>query len=102
MIAAVTSQTDVLTVTLVVLSISVFAYRRCLSPLSDIPGPFWASFSRLWHLRITIDGNQNEQLALAHEKYGHFVRLANNEVSVSHPAAVKAVLLAPLEKVSET
>lgn len=95
-----TYRAEVLAVTLVVVIISVITYRRYLSSLSNVPGPFWASFSRLWHLRITLDGNQNEQLALAHEKYGHFVRLANKEVSVSHPDAVKVVLLAPLEKVS--
>lgn len=78
---------------------TVIVHRRYLSPLSGIPGPFWASFSRIWHVKITIDGNQNEQLTEAHEKYGHFVRLANNEVSVSHPDAIRKVLLAPLEKV---
>lgn len=77
----------------------VTIHRRYFSALSDIPGPLWASFSRLWHLSITIQGNQNEQLAAAHEKYGHFVRLANNEVSIGHPDAVKRVLLAMLEKV---
>lgn len=79
--------------------LTIVAYRRYLSPLSSVPGPFWASFSRLWHVYITIEGRQNEELVEAHEKYGHFVRLANNEVSVSHPDAVKKVLLATLEKV---
>lgn len=87
-----------LTVASLVLLITVIVYRRHFSPLKDIPGPFWASFSRLWHIRITLDGNQNEQLTQAHERYGHFVRLANNEVSVSHPDAVRRVLLAPLKK----
>lgn len=82
----------------VVLLVTVIIYRRHFSPLKDIPGPFWASFSRLWHIRITLDGNQNEQLTQAHEKYGPFVRLANNEVSVSHPDAIRKVLLAPLTK----
>lgn len=84
----------------VALLATIVIYRRYLSPLRDVPGPFWASFSRLWHLRITVQGNQNERLTDAHEKYGHFVRLANNEVSVSHPDAIRKVLLAPLEKVS--
>lgn len=79
---------------------SIAIYRRYVSALSDIPGPFWASFSRLWHLCITIQGNQSERLTEAHEEYGYFVRLANNEVSVSHPDAVKQVLSSPLEKVS--
>ena len=85
----------------VVALLTIVAYRRYLSPLSSVPGPFWASFSRFWHVYITIQGNQNEQLTEAHEKYGPFVRLANNEVSVSHPDAVKKVLLATLEKVSK-
>lgn len=79
---------------------TIVIYRRYFSPLRGIPGPFLASFSRLWHLQITVQGNQNEQLVEAHEKYGHFVRLANNEVSVSHPDAIRKVLLTPLEKVS--
>lgn len=87
-----------LTVAGLVALLTIVAYRRYLSPLSTIPGPFWASFSRLWHVYITIEGRQNEELVEAHEKYGHFVRLANNEVSVSHPDAVKKVLLATLEK----
>lgn len=88
----------VLIVAGLVLLVTVIIHRRHFSPLKDIPGPFWASFSRLWHIRITLDGNQNEQLTQAHEKYGHFVRLANNEVSVSHPDAIRRVLLAPLKK----
>jgi hypothetical protein len=33
-------------------------------------------------------------------RLGHFVRIAHDEVSVSHPDAIKALLIAPLEKVS--
>lgn len=86
-------------IAVLILIATVVIYRRYFSPLSDIPGPFWASFSRLWHIRITLQGNQNERLSQAHQKYGHFVRLANNEISVSHPDAVNKVLMAPLEKV---
>lgn len=96
---ATTSNAGQLVVGVFVWLLSVIIYRRYFSPLSDIPGPFWASFSRLWHLYITMQGNQNEQLMEAHERYGHFVRLANNEVSVSHPDAIKRALLATLEKV---
>ncbi|KAK6074257.1 cytochrome p450 oxidoreductase [Seiridium cupressi] len=77
---------------------SIVVYRRYFSSLSGIPGPFWASFSRIWHIWVTLQGNQNEQITEAHKRYGPFVRLANNEVSVSHPDAVKKVLLSTLEK----
>lgn len=32
---------------------------------------------------------------------GHFVRIAPNEVSVSHPDGIKKILLMPLRKVSK-
>ncbi|KAL2277289.1 hypothetical protein FJTKL_00131 [Diaporthe vaccinii] len=72
--------------------------RRYFSPLSHIPGPFLASFSRLWHMRYIIRGDQQMVLAKAHEKYGPFVRIANDEVSVCHENAVKSLLIAPLHK----
>ncbi|KAF7536479.1 hypothetical protein G7054_g4508 [Neopestalotiopsis clavispora] len=65
----------------------LIAYRRYLSPLSRIPGPFLASFSRLWHIGRILEGNQNTALIALHDKHGHFVRIAHNEVSVSHPDA---------------
>lgn len=83
-----------------VLVLTTLAWRRFFSPLRDVPGPFWASLTRLWHVKIIIDGNQNEQLRDAHERYGPFVRMAPNEVSVSHPEGVKKLLLATLPKVS--
>ncbi|KAK7750867.1 hypothetical protein SLS62_007266 [Diatrype stigma] len=38
------------------------------------------------------------QILKLHDEFGHFVRIAHNEVSVGHPDAVKKLLLAPLEK----
>lgn len=83
---------------LLVAILSVSFWRRYLSPLRDIPGPFAASFTRLWHMRRILKGDQNLELIRLHEKYGHFVRIAPNEVSVSHPDALKAILLTPLRK----
>lgn len=74
--------------------------RRYFSPLSHIPGPFLASFSRLWHMRYIIRGDQQIVLARAHERYGPFVRIAHDEVSVCHENAVKSLFIAPLHKVS--
>lgn len=74
--------------------------RRYFSPLSHIPGPFLASFSRLWHMRYIIRGDQQIVLAKAHEKYGPFVRIAHDEVSVCHENAVKSLFITPLHKVS--
>lgn len=45
-------------------------YRRYKSPLSDVPGPFWASFGRMWHTRMIMKGNQGEDLIQLHQEYG--------------------------------
>lgn len=93
----ITVQILVLFLTLVFVTI---IRRRYFSPISHIPGPFLASFSRLWHMRYIIRGDQQMVLARAHEKYGPFVRIAPNEVSVCHENAVKSLFIAPLHKVS--
>lgn len=74
--------------------------RRYFSPLSHTPGPFLASFSRLWHMRYILRGDQQMVLAKAHEKYGPFVRIAHDEVSVCHEDVVKSLFITPLHKVS--
>lgn len=83
---------------LLVAVLTLFVRRRYFSPLSDIPGPFVASFTRLWHMNRILKGDQNLELIRLHDKLGHFVRVAPNEVSVSHPDALRKVLLTPLRK----
>lgn len=51
-------------------------------------------------MRYIIRGDQQIVLAKAHEKYGPFVRIAHDEVSVCHENAVKSLFIAPLHKVS--
>ncbi|CAO2654611.1 Nn.00g113440.m01.CDS01 [Neocucurbitaria sp. VM-36] len=77
---------------------SLLVWRRYFSAISDIPGPFAASFTRLWHMQRILKGDQNLELIRQHEKHGHFVRMSYDEVSVSHPDAIKKILLAPLHK----
>jgi hypothetical protein len=74
--------------------------RRYFSDLSDIPGPFWASITRLCHIWYILEGKQNLRLTALHEIYGHFVRIAPNEVSVCHPDGPSILLRANLHKVS--
>lgn len=59
-------------VQLLVAAFSFFVWRRYLSPLADIPGPFVASFSRWWHIRRIFIGDQNLQLVALHEKHGMY------------------------------
>lgn len=79
--------------------ITVVVKRRYFSPLSDIPGPFLASFTRLWQIITLIKGDSLNEFYNLHEKHGPFVRVAPNEVSVSHPEAPKKLLLTALHKV---
>ncbi|ROV91667.1 hypothetical protein VMCG_09262 [Cytospora schulzeri] len=80
--------------------LSLLVWRRCFSPLSDIPGPFFASLSRLWHVKHILAGDHNIQSVALHKRHGHFVRIAPDEVSVSHPDGIKKILLASLQKAS--
>ncbi|KAL4796252.1 cytochrome P450 [Aspergillus venezuelensis] len=67
-------------------------YRRYWSPIRDIPGPLFASFSSLWKVYHAWKGHSEEELIKLHKEHGYFVRVAENEVSVSHPDAVKQLL----------
>lgn len=100
--------------------IAIIIWRKYFYAISDVPGPFLASFTRLWHhIRISA-GDQNLQLMILHDAYGrllpdnedrskypsietlilgHFVRISYDEISVSHPEAVRKLLLAPIPKV---
>ncbi|KAH8764225.1 cytochrome P450 [Diaporthe sp. PMI_573] len=44
-------------------------WYRYASPISDIPGPFLASFSRLWLIQALRRGSAPRELADLHEKY---------------------------------
>lgn len=45
-------------------------WYRYMSPISNIPGPFLASFSRLWLIQTLRRGKAASELADLHEKHG--------------------------------
>ena len=49
---------------------SLLLWRRYFAPISDIPGPFAASFTRLWHMHRILKGDQNLELIRLHAKHG--------------------------------
>lgn len=66
-------------------------YARTLHPLATVPGPFWASISRLWYMyRIYIGDMHTVQRSL-HEQFGPIVRIAPNEVSTAELAAIPKI-----------
>lgn len=80
-------------------TVSLIIWRRYFSPVAGIPGPFWASITRLWHAYHLFEGDHNTEIIHLHEKHGPFVRIAPNEVSVCHPSGPKLLLQTLLRKV---
>ncbi|KAK8054977.1 hypothetical protein PG993_000204 [Apiospora rasikravindrae] len=83
---------------LVALGAFVVMYRVYLSPLRHIPGPGLGAVTRFWYVWRLLKGKINLDILAAHDRYGHFVRIAPNEVSVGHPDGPKKILLATLHK----
>ncbi|KAF7713604.1 Cytochrome P450 [Penicillium ucsense] len=57
-------------------------------PLRGVPGPFWASVSRLWLLRQVYSHELHLRDTQAHEKYGPIFRAAPKYVIVNDPAFI--------------
>ncbi|KAJ7461566.1 high nitrogen upregulated cytochrome P450 monooxygenase 2 [Mycena latifolia] len=75
------------------LAVSVSVYRISpWHPLAHIPGPTVNKITKLWSVWIASGGKQHQVNKALHDKYGPFVRIGPNEVSIIHVDAVKAVL----------
>ena len=65
-------------------------YSRYFHPLSGIPGPFWASLSRLWLAKQASDGRIDEVLRNLHGELGnsygqlHSTKKADQKVTRYH------------------
>ncbi|KAK0666429.1 putative cytochrome P450 pisatin demethylase-like protein [Cercophora samala] len=66
-------------------------YCRWFHPYAKYPGPFLASFSRLWIIKELYSGQLEIPLKEWHAKYGPIIRIASNEVSISDPTVIKAI-----------
>ena len=66
-------------------------YQRRFHPLAQVPGPFWASLTRLWLTKHSWDGDMHRTMIALHQKHGHLVRTGPNELSVSDPNEIKAI-----------
>ena len=67
---------------------------RYLSPLCSIPGPFFASFTRLWKVKKWYDGDLHLALIELHRKYGEVIRIGPNEVSIAEPDGIRKIYAA--------
>ncbi|EJC97664.1 cytochrome P450 monooxygenase pc-bph [Fomitiporia mediterranea MF3/22] len=58
---------------------------------NGISGPFLARFSGAWLGWVVFQGRQSEVVHSLHKKFGTFVRLSPNHVSISDPDALRLV-----------
>ncbi|KAI9062240.1 cytochrome P450 monooxygenase pc-bph [Trametes sanguinea] len=55
------------------------------------PGPWIAKLSDIWLGKVAADGHRSERVHELHEKYGTFVRIAPNHLSIADPDALQVV-----------
>jgi len=72
-------------------AIAYVIYQRFFHPLASVPGPFWASLTRLWITKHSWDGDMHRVMIALHAKHGALVRNGPNEVSVADLASIKTI-----------
>lgn len=66
-------------------------YAVTLHPLAKVPGPFWASVTRLWYMYQVKTGHMDRIQRELHKQYGSVVRIAPNEVTSSNAADIPQI-----------
>ncbi|KAG1823417.1 cytochrome P450 [Suillus subaureus] len=69
----------------------VIPYLRDPYNQRSIPGPFLARFSDIWLGWVASQGHRSDVVHQLHNKYGTFVRLAPNHISIADPDALQIV-----------
>ncbi len=66
-------------------------YAVTLHPFAKVPGPFWASVTRLWYMRQVYLGNMDKVQRALHKQYGPLIRIPPNEVSSANAADIPKI-----------
>lgn len=74
-----------------VVSYWVVPYYTKNTALQDIPGPLFAKFSVLWLLLQARQGKRFQSVDEQHKKYGKFVRIQPDHVSIADETAINAI-----------
>lgn len=69
-------------------------YRR-----PAISGPWLNALTDAWLAHAAAQGNRSERVHELHKKYGKFVRIAPNHISIADPDALQASLAFALSRV---
>ncbi|KAK1914917.1 hypothetical protein P3342_010908 [Pyrenophora teres f. teres] len=72
-------------------SLAWIVYARYLHPLSQYPGPFLASITRLWYIINVAGGNSEQTQRRLHRMYGPIIRIAPNEIAVADPESIRTI-----------
>ncbi|KAG5656897.1 hypothetical protein KAF25_011066 [Fusarium avenaceum] len=59
-----------------------------LSPIRRFPGPVWAKLSSFWLASQCRRTRRSEAVMQLHKRYGEFVRIGPNHISINNPIAV--------------
>ncbi|MCJ1258853.1 hypothetical protein MMC24_006687 [Lignoscripta atroalba] len=63
-----------------------------LRPLSDIPGPRWAAFSRLWLVKTLASGDSAVRFVEVNSQYGRLARIGPNHLLTNDPELTRRIL----------
>lgn len=64
----------------VISAVAYTAYQLFFSPLSRIPGPFWAKLTDVGLLFGALEGHAHRDFVSLHKKFGTVVRVAPNSL----------------------
>lgn len=77
---------------LVVLGLLIHFTRNYFTPgVAAVPGPLAAKLSNVWRFIDVARGRPDRTLYRLHQKYGDYVRIGPNVVSVRNPDALKTI-----------
>ncbi|KAF5535251.1 benzoate 4-monooxygenase cytochrome P450 [Fusarium phyllophilum] len=65
--------------------------RYFYSPISRLPGPVTAKLSSFWLASQCQKVRRSEEVLKLHQKYGDFVQIAPNHVSINNPDAIQQI-----------
>jgi benzoate 4-monooxygenase len=66
-------------------------YQLLLSSLASIPGPLWAKLTPFWLTSQCRSTERSRAVVAMHKKYGDFVRIAPNHISINKPEALAQI-----------
>ncbi|KAI1113575.1 cytochrome P450 [Nemania sp. NC0429] len=70
---------------------SLLIYRIVFHPLRGFSGPLGCKISSAWFATYLTRQDAYRQLLKLHGKYGQFLRIGSNDLSITHPKAVQAI-----------